>query len=180
MRARIEFIQSNFDAALADLDAELALYPENKRTLYMRGLTYAYRGFPGDLVLAEQDFRDFVAWTPREWAGYNDLAFVLAKEKKYADAAEVLKEGITKADGGEENPWLWTALGVIQLNLDKPAEAVDSFIKAQTFSESLTLTDWQRAYPGNNPSPRFIESGVVAMKVGIAKNLIAAYAVLKK
>lgn len=178
MRARIEFVRSDFFAALADLNATLARSPENKRPLYFRGLTYAYRGQAGDLALAEQDFRAFVAWAPKEWAGYNDLAFVLAKEKKYADAAEVLKEAIATAKGGAQNPWLWDALGVMQLNLGKPSSAVASLAKAQTFAGSLTETSWQKAYPGNNPA--LAKEGVEALQKGVAKNVLAAYAALGK
>lgn len=180
MRARIEFVQADFNAALRDLDTELSLYPENKRTLYMRGLTYAYRGLYGDLSLAEKDFKGFIAWSPREWAGYNDLAYVLAKEKKYTDAAVVLKEGIAKAEKGSKNPWLWDALGVMELNLNEPSLAISSLTKAQTFAASLTETDWERAYPGNNSSSSSAKSGIEAMKNGIARNLVTAYAALKK
>lgn len=174
MRARIEFVRADFDAAVADLNAELSLYPANKRTLYMRGLTYAYRGLPGDLSLAEDDFKTFILWTPREWAGYNDLAFVLAKENKYADAAKVLKEGIAKADDGAANPWLWDALGVMELNLNENKAALASLIKAQALAAPLTDIDWQRAYPGNNPSKA--HSGIEAIKNGIARNVLKAYA----
>ncbi len=176
MRARIEFVYADFNAALADLNAELLLYPTNKRTLYMRGLTYAYRGLPGDLVLAEQDFEAFTAWAPREWAGYNDLAFVLAKEKKYSDAAKVLKEAIAKAEGGAENPWLWDALGIMELNVHNPSQAVFALTKAQKYASMLTETDWQRAYPGNNPSMALF--GIEAIQGGIAKNILKAYAAL--
>lgn len=173
MRARVEFIRSDFAKALSDLNKELALYPENKRTLYMRGLVYAYRGRSGDLIRAEEDFRSFVAWAPREWAGYNDLAFVLAKGRRYEDAATVLREGIVKADGGAENPWLWDALGVMELNQGNPGEAIKALANAQTFATSLTDSSWQRAYPGNNPTKA--HSGVEAMQIGIARNLAAAY-----
>ncbi|MFZ2167600.1 MAG: tetratricopeptide repeat protein [Minisyncoccia bacterium] len=178
MRARIEFVQSDFSAALEDLNAALTISPDNKRPLYFRGLTYVYRGHAGDLSLAEQDFRAFVAWAPTEWAGYNDLAFVLAKEKKYADAAAVLKEAIATAKGGAENPWLWVALGVMELNLDKPSLAVASLGKAQTFAESLTETDWQKAYPGNNPA--LAKEGIEALQTGIARNVLTVYAALEK
>lgn len=178
MRARVEFVRADFDATLADLNSELALFPENKRTLYMRGLTYAYRGLPGDLLLAEQDFREFTAWAPREWAGYNDLAFVLAKEKKYSEAAKVLKEAIAKAEGGATNPWLWDALGVMELNLNNPSQAISALTKAQKYASILTETDWQRAYPGNNPT--MAVQGIGVIQGGIAKNLLKAYAALGK
>lgn len=172
MRARIEFIQSDFDAALADLATERALFPDNGRAMYMRGLTYAYRGLPGDLARAEQDFREFVAWAPREWAGYNDLAFVLAKDGQYARAATALKEGIERADDGAENPWLWNALGVMELNSGSPEEAVSALTKAQTFAAPLTDAAWQKAYPGNDPS--IARAGIEAMQASIARNLMAA------
>jgi tetratricopeptide (TPR) repeat protein len=172
MLARIKFVRSDFDGALADLNEELVRFPSNKRTLYMRALVYAYRGLSGDLLSAEQDFREFVAWAPSEWAGYNDLAFVLAKEGKYADAAAVLKEGIAKASGGGANPWLWNTLGVMELNLKKPEVALSSFLKAQTAAASLTETDWQRAYPGNDPASA--REGIETMKSGIVKNIAAA------
>lgn len=172
MRARIEFIQSDFSAALTDLATERALFPDNGRALYMRGLTYAYRGLPGDLARAEQDFREFVAWAPREWAGYNDLAFVLAKDGQYARAAMALEEGIERADGGDENPWLWNALGVMELNSGNPTEAISALTKAQAFATSLTEAEWQKAYPGNDP--RSARAGIEAMQASIARNLMAA------
>ena len=178
LRARVEFVQSDFDAALEDLNTELRLSPENKRTLYMRGLVYTYRGEAGDLSLAEQDFRTFVASMPKEWAGYNDLAFVLAKEGQYEHAAAVLKEGILKAEGGSKNPWLWDALGIMELNLGNSSTALDALIKAQGFAASLTSDDWQQAYPGNSPAGA--SDGIRAMRVGIARNLITAYASVKK
>jgi len=178
MRARIEFVHADFNAAIADLNTELSLYPTNKRTLYMRGLTHVYRGLPGDLSLAEDDFKAFIIWAPREWAGYNDLAFVLAKENKYTEAAKVLKEGIAKADGGAANPWLWDALGVMELNLNENKAALASLIKAQALAAPLTNIDWQRAYPGNNPSVS--HSGIEAIKSGIARNVLKAYAAQSK
>lgn len=177
MRARIAFIQSDFAGALSDLNAELTLYPENKRVLYMRGLTYAYRGLPGDLTLAERDFRDFVAWAPREWAGHNDLAYVLAKEGRYEDARAVLLESIGKTTGGKTNPWLFNALGVMELNLGNSTNAIWALEQAQTYAAKLTDQDWQKVYPGNNPSNA--HSGVRAMQAGIARNLVTAYAANK-
>ena len=176
--ARIEFVNGDFDPALRNLDAELALYPGNKRPLYIRGLVYAYRGADGDLARSEGDFRAFVAWAPLEWAGYNDLAYVLAKEKKYADAASVLADGIKNADGGDANPWLWNSLGVAQLNLGKPQAALASFKKAQASAALLTDADWQRAYPGNDPASA--AGGFDAFKSGILENLATAYQALGK
>ena len=178
MLARIEFVHADFNTALKDLNAELVLNPAFMRTFYMRGLTYAYRDFPGDLPLAEADFRIIIRWAPEAWAGYNDLAFVLAKEGKYEDAADVLKTGIASADGGAANPWLWNTLGTMRLNLGEPSLALASFLKAQVLAESLSAVDWQRAYPGNDPG--LAAGGLVAMRNGIARNIAAAREALDK
>lgn len=174
MRARIAFVNADFDAGIADINAELALVPTNKRPLYMRGLMYAYRGHKGDLDLAAADFREFVAWAPREWAGYNDLAYVLAKGGNYADAVIALRQGIAQAKNGSTNPWLWDALGVMELNLKHYQASVAALEKAQSYAASLTETDWQLAYPGNDPS--LASSGVKALQDSIVRNLAKAYA----
>jgi lipoprotein NlpI len=174
MRSRLEFVYGQFDASIADLNDTLALNPDNKRPLYMRGLAYAYRGHAGDLALAEQDFRTFSAWAPTEWAGYNDLAYVIAKEGNYAAAEIILKEGIQKAKGGATNPWLWDALGVMEMSQHKYDAAIASLQNAQEFAQKLTETDWQLAYPGNDPA--LAKAGVQAIQDGIVRNLAKAYA----
>jgi len=173
--ARILFVEGKFAEAEAEIDQELTHNQTNLRSLYVRGLIRANsENLPGAVL----DFKEFTTWAPTEWAGYNDLAWVLAKEKKYAEAESALKEGIVHARGGDKNPWLWDALGVAQLNLNQASAALSSLQKAQTFAESLTDADWKKAYPGNDPA--FAESGVAAMRSGILKNLSAAYDALRK
>ena len=114
--ARIAFVRSDFDTALREINAELAANPENLRSLYVRGLIYGYRGLLGDLALAESDFTRFTEWAPSEWAGYNDLAWILAKEGKYQEIETVMARALKNVPGGTENPWLWNMLGVARLN----------------------------------------------------------------
>src|SRR3990172_10167699 len=78
--ARIYFVKGNFDKAIEEINKELEANPENLRSLYVRGLIYGYRNQFGDLELVENDFRRFTYWAPSEWAGYNDLAWILSKE----------------------------------------------------------------------------------------------------
>ena len=78
--ARIYFMKGDFNKALEEIDKELKAHPENLRSLYVRGLIFGYRG---DFVAAEKDFNHFINWAPKEWAGYNDLAWVLDKQGKY-------------------------------------------------------------------------------------------------
>ena len=101
--ARIYFVDGQFDRALAHINTELRMFPYNPRSLYVRGLIYISLD---NLSAAEQDFRNFVAWAPFEWGGYNDLAFVLAKEGKYAESETVVMEAMQKISNAKDIPWL--------------------------------------------------------------------------
>jgi len=135
----------------------------------VRGLIYAYRGFPGDLSLAEEDFQRFVVWAPSEWAGYNDLAWILTEEGKYTEAKEAIEESFIKVQQAEENPWLWNSVGLAELNLFHYSDAEQSFAKALTLAQGLSLDDWHGAYPGNNPEG--YSDGLTQFKDGIAENI---------
>jgi len=167
--ARIYFVKGDYERALEEIAKELEANPENLRSLYVRGLIYGYRNGPGDLELAENDFRRFTYWAPSEWAGYNDLAWILSKEGKYAEAEMELKKALENVSDGDKNPWLWTALGVAELNLKKYSRAVGSFKKAKELAGKLTIEDWRRSYPGNDPATN--SEGLSAFLKAIDENL---------
>ena len=167
--ARIYFVYGDFDGALLETGLELEANPENLRALYVRGLIYGYRGRPGDLLLAEADFLRFTLWAPSEWAGYNDLAWILSKEAKYQDAKDTILRALSEATGAEQNPWLWNALGLAELNLGEYKKAAESFGRALALAEGLTEADWRKSYPGNNPGGT--EAGLSAFKEAIRFNL---------
>ena len=167
--ARIAFVKGDYEQALEEITKELEANPENLRSLYIRGLIYGYRNQVGDLEKAEADFRRFTEWAPKEWAGYNDLAWILLKQGKYKETEKIVNQALKEALGAENNPWLWNALGVAQLNLKKYSRARDSFTKAKELAQNLTLADWRVAYPGNNPEQA--ESGLKAFHTAIEENL---------
>ncbi|HUY62479.1 MAG TPA: tetratricopeptide repeat protein [Candidatus Paceibacterota bacterium] len=167
--ARILLVENRLPEAEAAADGELSYHPDNFRTYYVRGLIRAYRG---DLAGAESDFTTFVSWAPTEWAGYNDLAWVLGQEGKYAEAKTLLERGVTMATGGEENPWLWNNLGVQELNLNEFAVAANAFERAQTLAAGLTEASWVAAYPGNDPA--MSAAGIKSFQDAIAVNLARA------
>jgi len=167
--ARIYFVKGDFDLALEEINKELEANPENLRSLYVRGLIYGYRNQFGDLELAENDFRRFTSWAPSEWAGYNDLAWILSKEGKYKEAEKELGRAFENVSEGRKNPWLVTALGVAELNLKKYSRAVDSFKTAKELAEKLTIEEWRRSYPGNNPATS--SEGLSAFLQAIDENL---------
>lgn len=167
--ARIYFVKGDFNGALSEINNELNANPENLRSLYIRGLIYGYRALPGDFKSAETDLKRFTKWTPKEWAGYNDLAWVLSKQGKYMEAEKTINQALKEVLDGSINPWLWNALGVAELNLKKYIGAADSFKKAENFAGKLTTNEWRMAYPGN--SPESAESGLAAFKKAIEENL---------
>lgn len=150
--ARIYFMKGDFNGALEEINKELEANPENLRSLYVRGLIYGYRDIPGDLEKAEQDFRRFTFWAPREWAGYNDLAWVLFKEGKYGEAERELGRAFESIPEARKNPWLFNALGVARLNLGNKSGAREAFQNALAEAEKLTVNEWRMSYPGNDPA----------------------------
>jgi len=172
--ARILFVGGEHNAAIDEINKELAANPENLRSLYVRGLIYGYRGQVGDLVKAEEDFRRFTRWAPSEWAGYNDLAWILSKAGKYKEAQETIENAFAKAPNATNNPWLWNSLGVAELNLGEYKNAERSFEKAAELADTLSLADWKRSYPGNDPSSA--DSGLGQFKETLQKNLKRAEA----
>ena len=170
--ARIIFVKGDFVGALTEINKELEANPENLRSLYVRGLVYGYRSIDGDLEKAEADFRRFTDWAPGEWAGYNDLTWVLSKAGKYQDAKDAVKKAFQEIPDAGKNPWLWNGLGVAELNLKKYREAEASFANAKALAERLTTVDWQRAYPGN--AAKSAADGLRAFKDAIEKNLLQA------
>ena len=167
--ARIYFVKGDFNLALEEIAKELEANPENLRSLYVRGLIYGYRNQFGDLELAENDFRRFTYWAPSEWAGYNDLAWILSKEGKYKEAEKELGRAFENVSEARKNPWLLTALGVAELNLKKYSRAVDSFKTAKELAAKLTIEEWRRSYPGNNPATA--SEGLSAFLKAISENL---------
>ncbi len=161
--ARIYFIQSDFSGALTEIDTELTLYPDFKRSYYIRGLVY---GYSGKLPEAEADFKAFLAWKPDSWAGHNDLAWIYFQEGKYIEARDTARAGLTLAPA---NPWLLNSLGVALMNTDDKKGAKEAFSKALTILESMSEKDWGVAYPGNNPT--IYNEGFTKMKESIQENL---------
>ncbi|OGF78250.1 hypothetical protein A3F23_02355 [Candidatus Giovannonibacteria bacterium RIFCSPHIGHO2_12_FULL_43_15] len=164
--ARIYLVRGERIKALSEINKELDANPENLRALYIRALINSYNG---NFNSAEKDFRNFVSWAPKEWAGHNDLAWVLLKQGKYQEAEDALEIAFQDVYKSEENSWLWNSLGVAELNLRKYKTAEASFRKARELAETITLEEWSRAYPGNNPAES--EKGFSDFKRAIEENL---------
>ena len=173
-RARILFIKGDFSGAIEEINRELLANPSNLRSLYVRGLIYGYHG---DLDKAEDDFRSFTQWAPKEWAGYNDLAWILEKRGKYKAAKDAIAKAFVEIPQANNNPWLWNSLGVAELNLGNHADAHNAFKRAQTLANSLTEADFRKSYPGNAPAEA--GSGLKVFRDAIMENLTTSGSVDK-
>jgi len=161
--ARIDFIHSNFPKALEEINTELALHPDFKRSYYVRGLIYGYSNEPDKAIV---DFKTFLEWKPDSWAGHNDLAWVYFQIGKYAEALDTALAGLTIAPN---NPWLLNSLGVALLNSGDTKGAEETFTRALAIVDSMSERDWGVAYPGNDPS--IYGEGLSKMKESIRANL---------
>ncbi len=162
--SRIDFLRGNFSAALSKINTQFELHGDSlMASYYIRGLI---EGYSGDYENAEKDFLKFFAWDKTNWAVYNDLSWVYFKEGRYKDARRV-------ADGGlayhPNNPWLLNMAGVSRLNLDDKKNARIYFQKALWWADTMTESDWQKAYPGN--APYTSGQGIIEMKEAIRANL---------
>ena len=161
--ARVYFIGGDFRTALDEINKEIELYPDFKRSYYVRGLIY---GYSRRYAESENDFKTFLEWKPDSWAGHNDLAWIYFQEGKYKEARDIALSGLKIAP---DNPWLLNSLGVALLNIGDKTGARDAFTKSLAIVGSMTEKSWGVAYPGNDPSI-YVE-GFTKMKESIETNL---------
>lgn len=144
---RLHFIEGNFTKALEEINTEIKI-SNNPHAFYVRGLVHGYRRM---FSHAEEDFKRFVQERPLVWAGYNDLAWVLAKQGKFLEARQTILSGFAAVqETREKNPWLWASLGVAELNLKKYESAIEAFERALAMAKRITPEYFWSAYPGND------------------------------
>ncbi len=161
--ARVYFIEGRFFSALEEINKEITLYPDFKRSHYVRGLIYGYtRVF--DLAVA--DFREFLVFKPESWAAHNDLAWIYFQMGDYTQALATTEEGLRTTP---DNMWLFNSQGVALLNLGRKDEAKESFKRALALSLNATPEQWGWSYPGNDPE--IYGEGLTAMQDSIRRNL---------
>jgi tetratricopeptide (TPR) repeat protein len=160
--SRTYFIQGKLDTALFYAQRELELYPENKRTYYILGLTLGYMNREEEAIDA---FGKFIEWKPSTWAGRNDKAWLEFRIGRIDDAITTMTPITVYTD----NPWIQNTYGTLLLNKGKYDEAKIAFTYAQRITDAMTEETWGKAYPGNDP--RIYGTGLRAMKLSIANNL---------
>src|SRR3989344_2731301 len=99
--ARIQFLRSNFPAAILFINKELEVNPmPSPSSYYVRGLIL---GYMGKYDLAAEDYRRYLESDPNNWAAVNDYAWVLLKAGHAREALAVVEAMLPLAPS---NPWL--------------------------------------------------------------------------
>lgn len=169
--SRTYFIQSDFETALLEAHKELDLYPNNKRTYYILGLTYGYLHQEKEAIDA---FSVFIENYPDSWAARNDKAWLQFRVGDIDGALTTIQPVVEKY---KETPWVANTYGVLLLNKGKYKEAKESFQLGLATVTKMSPSDWGRAYPGNNPNI-YLE-GYTQTKQTLEKNLALANEKLK-
>ncbi|MEK7627863.1 MAG: tetratricopeptide repeat protein [Patescibacteria group bacterium] len=164
--ARLSFLNGNFSDAYASVLREKTIDPSFGKSHYMEGLILGYRAYPGDFEKSVKAFKNFIAYDPLNWAGYNDLSWIYFQKGDYKNAWDVANQGLTQAYG---NPWLLNSRGIASLAMNKSHDAEQDFNDALDTIATMTADQWGVAYPGNNPS--LYAAGFASMKDSIERNL---------
>lgn len=167
---RIDFINGNFDRALEKFATQVEYFGEEvPNVYYMIGLTYGYKARqtndPQDWKQAEDNFVKAVELFNKAPWPYVDLAWIYFSQGKFQEMKPVLEKGLAV---DSNNPWLLNMYGLALFNTGDTDLAREYFIFAQEMAEKLTVVDWGKSYPGNNPE--IWGRGLSEFKEMIAKN----------
>jgi tetratricopeptide (TPR) repeat protein len=150
---RIDFLEGDYAAALHKFSKQREYFGDKvPNVYYMIGLTHGYQasetGSLEDWLAAEEAFITYLSLDPGSPWARTDLSWVYFAQGKYRDMLPVLMIGL---ENDSLHPWLLNMYGLALHNLGQKEEANTYFTQASVEIEKLTVNDWGRAYPGNNP-----------------------------
>lgn len=168
---RVYFIEGNFDDALSSFETLNTRFPNVVPNVdYMIGLTYGYKARTTnnqeDWKKAEDAFLRFIEKAPTSPYPRVDLAWVYFSQGKFTEMKAPLEAGLTYAP---HNPWLLNMYGLALLNTGEQKKALNQFNEAHEQALLLTVEDWGRTYPGNDPA--LWEKGLEEFRTLIEKNI---------
>jgi tetratricopeptide (TPR) repeat protein len=121
------------DEAVKALRRAVELRPEE--AAYRFALGAAWLNHPPDLQEAELSFRQFLKLRPEDPQGQLHLGYVLLKQKKHAEARDLLEKSIQRGAG---TPEAFYYLGLIAQGQGEDARAVELFEKATGLAPSFS------------------------------------------
>lgn len=173
--SRVMFVQGRFYESLRYLDKQEQYFGDAVPNIYyMRGLVYGFLAKDSGTEMywdrAAENFKKFLAHQPESVFGYIDLSWIYFAQGKYDEMLETV--GPFR---DSDNPWIQNMYGLALLNTGKSAEACVVFTKADTDAVALTLHEWGRVYPGNDPV--LWEPGLDSFRAAVKENKEKACAV---
>lgn len=151
---RINFLEGKFDEAIGAFENQITYFEDElPNVYYMLGLTYGYKakGNPNspDWQQAEKNFVTYLTYDPHSpWARV-DLTWIYFAQGKFQEMLPVLEVGLAEYP---DNPWLLNMYGLALLNTGDKTKAHAYFMWAKEEADSLTVEEWGKSYPGNDPS----------------------------
>jgi tetratricopeptide (TPR) repeat protein len=162
--ARINFLEGNYDLALAQINFQISLHGDSEpNSYYVRGLI---EGYMGQYAAAADDYSYFLQFDPKDWAAMNDDAWVLLKADRFEDAVALTDRGLALEP---QNPWLLNSNATALYELGEYRSALTQAQKAETAVSGLTDAQWSHAYPGNDPA--IAGQGLESFKQAVADNV---------
>lgn len=161
--SRVNFITGNLNQALYEIQEEIKLYPNEKRSYYILGLTLGYLHKEKEAIEA---FSTFIENYPDSWAARNDKAWLQFRIGDIDGALETISPVV---EAYTKNVWIQNTYCTLLINKKDYSRAEKACTYAKEGVETMSEKDWGRAYPGNDP--RIYDVGLSAMKKSIESNL---------
>ncbi len=168
---RIDFLEGKFNGAIYNFNKQIEYFgDELPNVYYMLGLTYGYMGRNDNQAeywqKAEENFLKYLEFDPTSpWARV-DLSWIYFTQGKYEAMLPILEVGLVHEPA---NPWLLNMNGLALMNSGANAKANQYFMWAKAEAERLTVEDWGKSYPGNNPE--VWGEGLAGFRAVIDKNI---------
>lgn len=150
---RIDFLEGDFDAALYKFDKQIELFGDAvPNVYYMIGLTNGYKArethATSDWQKAAAGFQQYLTFIPDSPWARTDLSWVYFAQGDYEIMIPILEVGLAQ---NPDHPWLLNMYGLALRGLGHAVEATTYFERAKVAANDLDVSDWSRAYPGNDP-----------------------------
>lgn len=171
---RIDFLEGRYDEALWKFERQQAYFGDEVPNVhYMIGLTAGYKarrtGASTDWERGLAGFLRYLTFDPTSPWARTDAAWIYFSMGKFEAMLPLLEEGLVTHP---DHPWLLNMYGLALMNSGEAGRATEVFRRALEKAQLLTIDDWGKAYPGNNP--RFWQQGLGEFQSAIAKNLVLA------
>lgn len=168
---RLDFLDGSYTTAIERFNKQLELHGDTiPNVYYSLGLTYGFRASQtdseADWRTGAEHFRTFLTYIPDSPWARTDLAWILFALGEYEEMIPVLETGL---ETHPDHPWLLNMYGLALLNTGRASEAADAFGRSLAEAQQLTVEDWGRAYPGNNPESW--QTGLLQFIAAVEKNV---------